>query len=301
MPSTDRAAASRPAYNSADHDRDFTRAAFFAARVNRDLRDVKMQKHFRRFDAFALACALLCACGGGSSYSSASSAPPSAANAQVRFIDGAPSLETLINGVPGDLGPSAYLRVSGQTVASPFVYGSMTDFMPLAAGIHSLRALDESGYFVGPLKTPSLTAGHTYTLVVVGTYPNYEVLGFEEPKSGNGAALSLYEASPAAPNLDFGTFNAATGAGLTKRGSAHYGNVVTVSLGKSVTNLGGYVGHGTVPLMCSGRSCGQLTAAQVNSFDTGSALPFNNASRLSLFVFDPKAGGIGPVFGSLDL
>jgi len=171
--------------------------------------------------------------------------------------------------------------------------------MPLSAGVHSMRALDTSGYFVGPLKTSSLVAGHTYTLVVVGTYPTYEVLTYEEPKSSGGAQLSLYEASPTVPDIDFGRFKASSGSGFEKLGSAHIGNVVTVALGKSVTDLGGYAGHGTTPIECSGRKCGALTVAQINSFDTNNALPFNNAGRLSLFFFDLN-GAKGPVFGSLD-
>jgi len=224
--------------------------------------------------------------------------PPAAGNAQVRFVDGTPSLEAIIGSIPQPICPVAsapcYLQVNGQTVTQLFTYGSMTNFMPLSAGVHSMRALDTSGYFVGPLKTPSLVAGHTYTLVIVGAYPNYEVLTFEEPKSSDGAQLSLYEASPSVPDIDFGRFKASSHSGFTKLGSAHVGNVVTVSLGKQVTDLGGYAGHGTTPL-----TNGALTVAQINSFDTNSALPFNNAGRLSLFFFDLN-GTNGPLFGSLD-
>jgi hypothetical protein len=262
-----------------------------------------MFKSFCRLDAFAMVCALASSGCGGSSYSSSSSIPPSAGNAQVRFIDGAPSLETIIGSIPQNIcpGPSApcYLQVNGQTLTQLFYYGSITNFMPLSAGVHSMRALDTSGYAVGPLKTASLVAGHTYTLVVVGAYPKYEVLTFEEPKSSGGAQLSLYEASPSVPDIDFGRFKALGSSGFEKLGSAQLGNVVTVGLGKSVTDLGGYAGHGTTPIMCSGRKCGALTVAQINSFDTNSALPFNNAGRLSLFFFDLN-GTKGPVFGSLD-
>jgi len=253
---------------------------------------------FCRLRVVVLVCTIAAAGCGGSTYSSSSSSLPSAGNAQVRFIDGAPSLETIINGVPQPIcgGPSSvcYLRVNGQTVTQLFYYGSITNFMPIPAGAHSMRALNTNGYFVGPLKTPSLTAGHNYTLIVVGSYPNYQVLTFEEPKNGDGAQLSLYEASPVAPDLDFGRFNASTQSGFTKLGSAHLGNVVTVSLGKSVTNLGGYTGHGTTPL-----TGGTLTVAQLNSFDTDSALPFNKTTRFSLFVFDPRTGS-NPIIGSLD-
>ncbi len=263
-----------------------------------------MFKSFCRVDALVAVCALaLSACGGGSSYSSSSSSLPSAGNAQVRFVDGTPLLETIIGSTPQPIctGGSApcYLQVNGQTVTQLFYYGSMTNFIPLSAGVHSMSARDTAGYFVGPLKTPSLTAGHTYTLVVVGSYPDYQVLTFEEPKSSGAVQLSLYEASPTVPNIDFGRFKASGSSGFEKLGSAHLGNVVTVGLGKSVTDLGGYAGHGTAPIMCSGRKCGALTVAQINSFDTNSALPFNNAGRLSLFFFDVN-GAVGPVFGSLD-
>ncbi len=263
-----------------------------------------MLKNFRRFDLIALTFAVYCGGCGGSSYSSSSSIPASGGNAQVRFVDGAPSLETIIGSTPQPICPGfsapCYLQVNGQTVTQLFYYGSITNFMPLSAGVHSMRALDTSGYSVGPLKTPSLVAGHTYTLVVVGSYPTYQVLTFEEPKSGGGAQLSLYEASPSLPDIDFGRFNASNGSGFEKLGSAHLGNVVTVSLGKQVTDLGGYAGHGKRPITCSGsRKCGTLTVAQINSFDTNSVLPFNKAERLSLFFFDVN-GTKGPVFGSLD-
>jgi hypothetical protein len=67
-----------------------------------------------------------------------------------------------------------------------------------------------------------------------------------------------------------------------------------VALGKSVSNFGGYVGPAGAPL-------GALTPAQIDSFDSRNVLPFHQAARLSLFLFDPKAGSrSGPVFGSLD-
>ena len=261
-----------------------------------------MFKIFCRFGVIAAMCAITLSGCGGSSYSSSSSIPASGGNAQVRFVDGAPSLETIIGSTPQSIcaGGSApcYLQVNGQTLTQLFYYGSITNFMPLSAGVHSMTARDTAGYAVGPLKTASLVAGHTYTLIVVGSYPSYEVLTFEEPKSGGNAALSLYEASPAVPDIDFGRFKASKGTGFEKLGSVHLGNVVTAALGKSVTDLGGYAGHGTTPITCGGNKCGALTVAQINSFDTDSALPFNNARRLSLFFFD--VNGTKAVFGSLD-
>src|SRR5689334_13912710 len=100
-----------------------------------------MLRIFCRFNVVAFACIALAGCGGSSYSSSSSSSLPSAGNAQVRFVDGAPSLETLINGVPTDIG-QAYLRVNGQTVTYNFSYGSITNFMPISAGAHSMRALD---------------------------------------------------------------------------------------------------------------------------------------------------------------
>jgi hypothetical protein len=41
--------------------------------------------------------------------------------------------------------------------------------------------------------------------------------------------------------------------------------------------------------------------SQIDSFDKKNVLPFHNASRLSLFLFDVSgSGSSGPVFGSLD-
>jgi len=232
----------------------------------------------------------LAACGG--SGSSSSTLPAQAGSVRVRYGDGAPSLEALINGVPQDIG-NAYLQVDSKTVVSVFDYGSMTSFLTLSPGVHSLTARDTLGYAVGPLKTPSLSAGKRYTLIVVGSYPNYRVLAFEEPAAATNAQLSLYEASPASKKAEFGTFAVSSSSNFKELGSANFGSVATVSLGKSVTNTGGYVKppnpHAT------------MTPALIDTFDTKNALPFHNASRLSLFLFDPKSGSsTGPVVGSLD-
>ena len=238
----------------------------------------------------AAALAILAACNGSSS---TSSIPPGGSGmAKARFVDGAPALEAIINGLPQNIG-LAYLQVDGQTVTTTFDYGSISTFSPIPAGTHSLVALDDLGYRVGPLKTGALSAGKRYTLVVVGSYPNYRVLTFEEP-SGSGAQLSLYEASPKVPNADFGSFTASHHSNFKKLGSAAFGSVATVALGKSVNNFGGYAGKGTTPFYN-----GALTAVQLNGFDKHNVLPFHNAARMSLFVFD-QAGSAGPVFGSLD-
>jgi len=194
--------------------------------------------------------------------------PRQAGSARARFVDGAPSLETIINGVPQDIG-LAYLQLNGSTVASSFAYGTFT------------------------LKTSSLTGGNFYTLVVVGSFPNYRVLTFQEPKSSSGAQLSFYEASPAVPSADFGSFRASSFSNFKKLGSARLGNVATVSLGSSVSNIGGFAGPASAPI-------GTVKPVQINSFDSRNALPFHNIGRLSLFLFDMKAGSIAPVFGSLD-
>jgi hypothetical protein len=169
----------------------------------------------------------------------------------------------------------------------------MTPFLSEAAGTLSLVARDEAGYAVGPLKSSALSAGGRYTLVVVGTYPNYQVLTFAEP-SGSGAQLSLYEASPSVPAIDFGSFKASTGSGFQKLGSAQLGTVSTVALGKSVSDFGAYAGNGNTPV-----TNGALTMAQINSFDSHNVLPFHQAGRASLFFFD-AGNSKGPVFGSLD-
>jgi hypothetical protein len=233
------------------------------------------------------------ACGGSSS--GASSMPPvSSGTARVRFAEGAPELEALINGYPQSIG-SAYLQVDGQTVSSEFNYGTLTNFLALSPGAHSLEALDILGYRVGPIKSASLSAGKDYTLILVGTYPNYRVLAFEEPASSKGKVqLSLYEASPAVPSADFGSFSASSRKGFKQLGSAKFGEVVTLSLGANVSNFGGYTGKGKKPF-----ARGKLTLAHVDTFDKHNVLPFHNASRFSLFLFDVGASS-GPVFGSLD-
>lgn len=231
--------------------------------------------------------------GCGSSSSSSTLPPALTGSVRVRFAEGAPELEALINGVPQDIG-AAYLQVDGQTVDSQFNYATITPFLTLSAGAHSLRALNILGYQVGPIKTSALVSGKRYTLVLVGTYPNYHVVSFEEPANESTAQLSLYEASPAEPKSDFGSFTASSSSNFKRLGSATLGNVVTVSLGKSVSNFGGYAG-------LRGTHFGTATPAQVNAYDKHDVLPFHNATRLSLFLFDVKKdSSLGPVIGSLD-
>jgi hypothetical protein len=242
----------------------------------------------------------LTACGGSSSGSS-SMPPVSNGMARVRFVDGTPELEAPVNGIPQNICASAslpcYLQVNGQTVTSLFAYGSATEFQNVTAGTLSLVARDEAGYAVGPLKSAQLSAGKRYTLIVVGAYPHYSVLTFEEPASSKGKAqLSLYEASPAVPSADFGSFTASSHSGFKELGSAKLGDVVTVSLGAKVSNFGGYAGRGNKPF-----ANGDVTLASVSTFDKHNVLPFHNASRFSLLLFDAKSGSSsGPVFGSLD-
>ncbi|HEY4433016.1 MAG TPA: DUF4397 domain-containing protein [Candidatus Cybelea sp.] len=253
--------------------------------------------------AFALA-----ACGG--SNSSSNGMPPAAASTvRVRFAEAAPELETIINGVPGPIG-SAYLQVNGQTVSSQFDYATITPFLTTTPGTKSLTALNVLGYRVGPFKSAPLTGGKDYTLALVGTYPRYRVLTFEEPAASKGGAqLSFYEASPAVPSADFGSFAASSQTNFKRLGSAKLGNVATVSLGGHVTNFGAYAGKGTTPFVCATTTgskppCGELTPAGVDSFNQRNELPYHNASRLSLFLFDSDEsnpyGLFGPVFGSLD-
>ena len=240
---------------------------------------------------------VLAACGGGSSSSSSGMPPTASSVVRVRFAEAAPALETLINGVPQPIG-SAYLRVNGQTVSSQFNYGSITSFLNMTPGTKSMSALNTLGYRVGPFTSSPLTGGKDYTLVLVGSYPHYRVLTFEEPAgSKTGTQLSLYEASPAVPNADFGSFTASSQTNFKRLGSATLGSVATVSLGGNVTNFGGYAGKGTKAF-----SGGVVTPANIDSFDKHNALPFHNASRLSLFLFDsnPNGSTTGPLFGSLD-
>lgn len=231
-------------------------------------------------------------CGGSNSVSSKT--PP--AKAQVRFVEGAPVLEALVNGVPTGIGESVYLTANGATVASSFGYGTRTPFVPVPAAPLSLIVANSLGYAVGPVKTSmALTSGKSYTVILIGAYPRYKVLTFEEPPAGPNATLALYEASPSFPSADFGSFTASTHSNFRKLGSAHFGNLVTVSLGKNVADFGGYAGTGTNPL-----NNGALSLSSVDSLDTTNVLPFRNATRLSLFVFDPGSSS-GPVFGNLDL
>lgn len=227
--------------------------------------------------------------------------PPSGGgSADIRFADGAPELEALINGVPQEICPEVsapcYLQVDGQTVTTSFTYDALTQFRPFTAGAHSIVALNEQGYRVGPFKSPTLTAGNRYTLALAGSYPHYALLVFQEPAAvkGGGAQLSLYEASPAVPKADFGSFTASSRSHFKQLGSATLGSIATISLGGTVSNFGGYVGKGIKAFSKSA-----LALAQVDTFDKKNVLPFHNASRLSLFLFDLKAGS-GPVIGSLD-
>ena len=178
-------------------------------------------------------------------------------------------------------------------MASLFSYGTFTPFVAIASGVHSLIARDQLGYAVGPLKTSDLNAGNEYTLIVVGAYPNYRVLTFEEPKPADGAELSFYEASPALQSATFGSFRASSRSNFKALGRASLGGVVTVRVGARVTDLGGFVGPTNAPI-------GTVTPAQLDAFDSRNALPFHRIGRLSLFLFDRKSQSIPPVFGSLD-
>ncbi|MBV9027267.1 MAG: DUF4397 domain-containing protein [Candidatus Eremiobacteraeota bacterium] len=246
----------------------------------------------RFFARIACVSALALSACGGSNAAPGGALPAQQGGARVRFADGAPALETLINGVPQDIG-TAYLQMDGATVASQFAYGTLTPFLGVTAGAHSLVARDQLGYAVGPLNSPSLAAGSRYTLIVVGAYPNYRVLAFEEPKTTSGAQLSLYEASPTVPSAEFGSFTASSRSNFKALGNAHLGNVVTIGVGTHVADFGGFVGPPNAPI-------GTVTPAQINPFDSRNALPFHRIGRLSLFLFDRKYGSVAPVFGSLD-
>jgi hypothetical protein len=247
--------------------------------------------HFFRLILAGEVALALTACGGSGGSSPAM--PAQASSVRVRFMEGAPELDAIIGSQPQSIG-NAYLRVDGQTVASSFNYGTLTSYATMPSVLHSLTARDLLGYAVGPIKIPALTAGTTYTLIVVGSYPKYSVLAFPDPTTGSGAQLSLYEASPTVPQAAFGTFTASTKSNFKQRGSAKFGNVATVTIGKSVSNIGGYVGRPSNAL-------GQLTLAQIDPHDKHNVLPFHVATRLSLFLLDPGTGSpSGPVFGNLD-
>src|SRR6202034_2221843 len=91
-------------------------APFVAARMNLKFAELRMK--FRLAGVVVSGLFAMTACGGSSSNSS-SMPPVSSGTARVRFADGAPELEALINGVPQDIG-NAYLQVDGQTVSSAF-------------------------------------------------------------------------------------------------------------------------------------------------------------------------------------
>jgi hypothetical protein len=217
--------------------------------------------------------------------------------ARVRFVEGAPLLETKVGGAPVGLG-TAFLSVNDTTVASYFPYGWITQFSSYKAGVLQVRVIDSLGYAVGPFKTNALAGGKSYSVVLVGTYPKYSLLTFEEPPAASGkASLAVYAASPSTPHIDFGTFKVSTGTHYVRLGSAQYGNLVLRSLGSHVSNTGAYVGTGKTPM-----TGGTIPLQSVDSFDRHNVLPFHNAGRLSLFVLDPLAGASnGPVFGIFDL
>ena len=218
---------------------------------------------------------------------------------QARFVEGAPLLQARVAGAPVGLGTS-FLQVNGVTVASYFPYGWITQYSGYPAGTQTVSVFDSLGYSVGPFKTAALAAGKSYSVVLAGAYPKYSLLTFEDtPSSGKkaaGASLAVYEASPAAPSVDFGTFKVSTDSRYRKAGSAHLGSSVVRSLGSHVSNTGAYVGTGTTPM-----AGGKVTLQSVDSFDRHNVLPFHNVSRLSLFVLDPLSGAqLGPVFGIFD-
>lgn len=250
------------------------------------------------FKGCVLALSITVVAGCGGSNSSSSTIPSQEqGSATVRFIDGSPSLETIIAGVPqpicSGISSPCYLHVNGQTVTQSYYYGTITNFMNVAPGILSLVARTVAGYAVGPLKTDALAAGKRYTIIVAGIYPNYHALTFEEPATNSSAQVSLYEASPTIPKAAFGSFNASGHPNFRQLGTATYGTMTTVTVGKSVTNFGAYVGAKSSPI-------GQITPSQLNTFDKHNVLPFHAIERLSLFLFTNPGSTSGEVFGSLD-
>ena len=242
----------------------------------------------------AAAAAFLNACGGSNNSTPLVSSAPG--TVRLRFLEAAPVLEALVNGVPTGLGSSEYLSVDGVTTSSTFPYAYLTTYSSFHAGTQSIEVLDELGYKVGPIRTDGLTAGKQYTIAVVGSYPHYKAIAFEDPAATTSAQITLYEVSPSFANVDFGRFRASTHSSFQKLGSAAYGTVVSASLATKVSNLGGYVGKDVRPF-----ANGALTLAQVNSFDQRNVLPFNASGRLALFVFDPPSPFDPPtVLGSLD-
>jgi hypothetical protein len=223
---------------------------------------------------------------------------PNAAKVQVRFAEGAPSLEAIVNGAPtpvcGAIVQSCYFEVNGATVSNQWFYSYLTPYTSFRAGTLSLTAADSVGYTIGPIKTDSLAAGKSYTVILVGTYPHYRALAFEDPSSSSGAQLALYEASPATPQAAFGSFKVSTRSNFKQLGTTSLGHVAAVPVGNNVTDFGGYAG----PI--SSR-IGTVTPAQVDDSDTKNALPFHAANRLSLFLFDATGSGkVSQLFGSLD-
>jgi hypothetical protein len=247
----------------------------------------------RHCAAIATAIACLSACGGSNNSTPPVSLAPG--TVRLRFLEAAPSLQALVNGVPTDLGAS-YLSVNGATTSSEFPYSYLTTYSTFHAGAQSIEVLDSLGYKVGPIQTSALSAGKQYTIAVVGSYPHYKAIAFEDPAATTSAQVTVYEVSPSYANVDFGHFQASTHSNFQKLGSAAYGAVVSASLAKGVSNFGGYVGKNVRPF-----AGGALTLAQVNSFDRRNVLPFNASGRLALFVFDPPSRSDPPtVVGSLD-
>jgi hypothetical protein len=249
--------------------------------------------HFRQLVLCATVTASISACGG--SNNSTPPIPSAPGTVRLRFLEAAPSLQALVNGVPTDLG-AAYLSVNGATTSSQFPYSYLTTYSTFHAGSQSIEVFDSLGYKVGPIQTGALSAGKQYTIAVVGSYPIYKAIPFEDPATATTAQLTVYESSPSYANVDFGRFQASSHSSFQKLGSAAYGSVVSVPLGKSVSNFGGYIGKNVRPF---GNAA--LTLAAVNSFDQRNVLPFNAAARLTLFVLDPSSPSDPPtVVGSLD-
>jgi Domain of unknown function (DUF4397) len=260
------------------------------------VRETLYKQMTKFFVCTALAATLAALCGCGNNSTSSTTPAANAGSVQVRFVEGAPLLEALVNGQPTDIG-AAYLSVNGTTVASTFPYAAVTPFQSFRAGTLSLTASDSLGYTVGPVKTSTpLQSGKSYTVILLGAYPAYNAVVFEEPATSSSAQLSLYEASPSVRTADFGRFDASNRSNFVKLGSASYASVATVTLGKGVSNFGAYAGQGVKPF-----ANGALTLESVDSFDQRNVLPFNAATRLSLILIDPKPGtSLGPVIGSLD-
>ena len=131
----------------------------------------------------------------------------------------------------------------------------------------------------------------------MGTYPKYSVLAFEEPASSKGTPNSPSTKRRQRYPVPISAASALRAIQASKQlGSAKLGNVVTVSLGASVSNFGGYTGQGNKPFT-GDRTLSQRQTRSINTTSCRFTMPRGSRSFSSM----PSPGARAAPFSGVSI